>query len=255
MANPRLSPWASVRLPWLRFQQPSQKFRTVGFPQYGFEHQAPCSSDASLPDAVDSLSPIPTSPATTPVCSCLRVSPPPNGNSATECGAGADGGPTWALRSSLRLGYAGPALYAYRPHPPVWCPPSHFPAVPVIGSVFGIPGSSCLGPRPSELSLSHCARLPPSTSAGSPVRACPHLFRTDTGHRREGRKSWHSNTPLKSVSCGILFRRFVRSLWLRPSCSFAPWTDPTETVRSPPGRLGLLLPGFQALGLPRDCRV
>jgi len=110
--------------------------------------------------------------------------------------------PTWAQRPSLRRGYHVPALDAYRPHPPVWSPPTHFPATPVIGSVFGIPGSSCLGSRPSELSLPGFPRLPPSTSAGSSVRAFPHSYRTDTGHRLEGRKSWHSNIPLESASCG-----------------------------------------------------
>ena len=41
--------WASVRLPWPRFQPPPLKFRTVGFPQYGFKFQAPHSSAESLP--------------------------------------------------------------------------------------------------------------------------------------------------------------------------------------------------------------
>jgi hypothetical protein len=172
--------------------------------------------------------------------------PRPEGKAAPECGTLAYGDPTWAQRPSLRLGYAVPALDAYWPHPPAWSPPTHFPAELVIRPVFGIPGPSCLGSRPSELSLPDYPGLPPSTSAGSPARALPHNYRAGTGHRREGRKSWHSDTPLESVSCGTQFRRFVRSLWLRPSCLFAPWTDPTETVRCPSGRLGLLHPGFQS---------
>jgi hypothetical protein len=69
---------------------------------------------------------------------------PPEGNSATEDRAWTAGDPTWALRSSLRQGYSVPAIDAWRPHPPVWFLPSHFPAEPVIGSVFGIPESPCL---------------------------------------------------------------------------------------------------------------
>jgi hypothetical protein len=93
--------------------------------------------------------------------------------------------------------------------------------------------------------------LPSSTSAGSPVRAYPHVFRTGAGHRVKGGSSWHSDNPLESASCGSLFRRLVRSLSLRPFWLFAPWTDPTETVRCLSGRLGLVHPGFQPSGSPR----
>ena len=224
----------------------------MGFPQYGFKHQAPQRSVLSLPTSavglVRSRRPPPRGGWLNP-----SRSPQPKGASATTCGALAYNDPTWA-QALAPTGLCWPALNAYWPHPPVWSSPAHFPAELVIRPVFGIPGPSCLSSRPSGLSLSNCTRSPPSTSAGSPVRACPHSFRTDVGHRLEGRKSWHSNTPLESVSCGTLFRRFVRSLWLRLSCLFAPWTDPTETVRCPPGRLGLLHPGFQP-PTTGDCRV
>jgi hypothetical protein len=114
-----------------------------------------------------------------------------------------------------------------------------------------IQGSSCLVSRPSELSLRDSPELPSSTSAGSPVRAYPHFFRTGTGHRVKGGSSWHSENPLESASCGSFFRRLVRSLSLRPFWLFAPWADPTETVRCLPGRLGLVLPGCQPGGSPR----
>ncbi len=81
---------------------------------------------------------------------------------------------TRAQRSSLRRGYSVPALNAWRPHPPVWFPPTHFPARLVIRPVFDIQGSSCPVTRPSELSLLGFPGLPPSTSAGSPMRALPH---------------------------------------------------------------------------------
>ncbi len=82
------------------------------------------------------------------------------------------------------------------------------------------------------------------------MRAYPHCYRTGTGHRVKGGNSWHSNSPLESASCGSLFRRSIRSLWLRPFWLFAPCTDPTETVRCLPGRLGLLHPGFQSVSYP-----
>jgi hypothetical protein len=44
-----------------RFQPPSLKFRTAGFPQYGFKHQAPVKFSGRLPDPVHDSSPIPTS--------------------------------------------------------------------------------------------------------------------------------------------------------------------------------------------------
>lgn len=58
------------------------------------------------------------------------------------------------------------------------------------------------------------------------------------------RRHWPSNRgkkllasptiPLESASCGSPFRRFVRSLSLRPSWLLAPCADPTKMVRCPP---------------------
>src|SRR5215831_7215251 len=139
--------------------------------------------------------------ATAPVCPRLREHLRPKEIRLSVRNLGVSD-PTWALRSSLRLGYSVPAFHAWRPHPPVWFPPNHFPAEPVIGSVFDIQGLSCLGSRPSELSLPGFPRLPFSTSAGSPVCAFPHDYRTDNGHRLKGSQSWHSKIPLESASCG-----------------------------------------------------
>jgi len=50
----------------------------------------------------------------------------------------------------------------------------------VIGPVLGIQGSSCLSSTPSGLSLLSCSELPPSTSAGSLMRALPSSFRTSS---------------------------------------------------------------------------
>ncbi len=191
MAIPRLSPWASARLPWSRFQPSSLKCRTLGFPQYGFKHQAPSSLVVCLPDSVGGLSPIPTYP--TFRTSLLTPSKPPlsNGNSRLDVRGRGFNGSTWAQRSSLRSGYVVPPFNAWRPHPPVWFPPVHFPAELVIGPVFDIQGSSCLVARPSELSLLNSPGLPPSTFAGrSDVCKLP-FFHAGAGHRIEGKNSWH----------------------------------------------------------------
>jgi hypothetical protein len=113
-------------------------------------------------------------------------------------------GTTWAQRSSLQRGCVVPFFIAWRPHPPVWRPPTHFPAALVIESVFGIRGSSCLASTPSGLSLLDSPGLPPSASAGSLVRA-PQFFRTSIGHRVEERNPWQLQTSRKSASCGDPF--------------------------------------------------
>ena len=100
------------------------------------------------------------------------------------------------------VGSHRPTLIAWRPHPPVWSPPSHFPARPVIGTVFDIRGSSCLVTRPSELSLPGSPGLPPSTSAGRSDTGTAPSFRAGAGHRVEGRNSWHLR-----CSAGISFVR------------------------------------------------
>ena len=81
----------------------------------------------------------------------------------------------WALGSSLRLGYVVPAVIACRPHPPVWPPPSNFPAMPVIGTVFGFSAflHFCRAARPSGLSLLCSSGLPSSVSAGRFSSAYP----------------------------------------------------------------------------------
>ena len=85
----------------------------------------------------------------------------------------------------------------------------------VIGPVLGIPGSSCLSSTPSGLSPLNYPELPPSTSAGSLLRALPSSFRTNTGHRVGEGNPWHSKTQQPTPRWGG-FRRLVRSLSLRP---------------------------------------
>ena len=193
MAVPSLSGWASVRLPWSRLQPPPLKFRTAGFPRYGLKFQAPRRSAESLPIAADGSSAIPTSTISPDSWLSPSGSPRPSASRspASVCGPTASDDPTWTQRSSLRWVSHRPTLIAWRPHPPVWSPPGHFPARPVIGTVFDIRGSSCLATRPSELSLLGSPGLPPSTSAGRSDTGTAPSFRAGTGHRVEGRNSWH----------------------------------------------------------------
>ncbi len=155
---------------------------------------------------------------------------------------------TWALGSSLLLGYVVPTVIACRPHPPVWPPPSHFPAMPVIGPVFGIPA------WPPDLPDFHCCtfqdcrlQFPPGDSVCAyPSSSIPTLAIV---------KRWEplglSNIPANQLHAGYQFRRLIRSLSLRPSWLLALWADLDKS----PARLELLLPGFQPLGHPNDCRI
>ena len=109
------------------------------------------------------------------------------------------------------MGCVVPPLIAWRPHPPVWKAPPHFPVSPVIDAVFGIQGSSCLPPRPSGLSLLYFPGLPPSASAGSPdtcASVLPHR------HWPSGR----SDRPLAAPRCPQI--SFMR-VWLSATRSFA----------------------------------
>ena len=72
----------------------------------------------------------------------------------------------------------------------------------VIGPALGIPGSSCLSSTPSGLSLLSCSELPPSTSAGSLMRALPSSFRTSSGHRVGEGNAGHSEYPATNSTLG-----------------------------------------------------
>lgn len=194
-----LSHWASVRLPWSCFQPPSLKFRTMGFPQYGFKHQSPRGSARSLPNADSRLSLIPAFPVIHSGWLLPSEPPRPMRSIRLNVRYAVSNGSNWAQRSSLLQGCVVPVIIAWRPHPPVWLPPAHFPALLVIESVFDIQGSSCLVTRPSVLSLPDFSGLPPSTSAGDPMCAYSHSFHTGNGHRVEDRNPWH-HQPSASIS-------------------------------------------------------
>ena len=160
---------------------------------------------------------------------------------------------TRAQRSSLRRGCSVPALNAWRPHPPVWFPPAHFPAGLVIRPVFDIQGSSCPVTRPSELSLLGFPGLPPSTSAGRSDTCIFPFFRIGIGHRLEGRNSWHLQPfRLNQLHAGVHFGdSSVRFRYGPPGCSPPVLTRP-RWFDAHLSRLGLLRPGFQ---FQRNCRI
>ena len=142
-------------------------------------------------------------------------------------------------------------LIAWRPHPPVWGTPSHFPASPVIDTVFGIQGSSCLFPTPSGLSPLYCPRLPPSASAGSPdtctsVLAYRH-WPSDKGGKSLATPSVRSNQLHAELDFGDWFVRFRYG----PRVCSPHRADQTWGAQRPPGLPRLLLPGFQTPGSPQ----
>ena len=154
------------------------------------------------------------------------------------------------------MGCVVPPLIAWRPHPPVWKAPPHFPASPVIDAVFGIQGSSCLPPRPSGLSLLYFPGLPPSASAGSPdtcASVLPHR------HWPSGR----SDRPLAAPRCPQI--SFMR-VWLSATRSFAFATallvarlaglTRPEGLNVPSASRGLLHPGLSGHRVaPSPCRI
>ena len=172
-----------------------------------------------------------------------------NGTPASEYGTPGLRDFTWALGSSLGLGYVVPTVIACRPHPPVWRPPSHFPAMPVIGPVFGIPAGPPDLPGFHRCTLQDCRlQFPPGDSGCAyPSTSIPTLAIM---------KRWEplglSDSPTNQLHAGYPFRRLIRSLSLRPSWLLAPWADPD---RKTPAPLELLLPGFHSLGHPNDCRI
>ena len=150
----------------------------------------------------------PRRPTFTPAFGCVghRTGYPPQravpGFNAATC----------AQRSSLRVGCVVPPLIAWRPHPPVWTAPPHFPAAPVIDAVFGIQGSSCLPPRPSGLSLLYFPELPPSAFAGSPdtcASVLPHRhWPSDKGGKSLATPNARSNQLHAELAFDDWFVRF-----------------------------------------------
>ena len=128
--------------------------------------------------------------------------------------------------------------------------PPHFPATPVIATVFGIQGSSCLLPRPSGLSLLYFPELPPSASAGS-SNTCASVL--PYRHWPSGRYG----KPLATPRCPrISFMRaqyfgvsFVRSRYGPPGCSPPALTRPERLCVLSASR-GFYFRAFRSPGRP-----
>ena len=149
------------------------------------------------------------------------------------------------------MGYVVPPLIAWRPHPPVWGTPPHFPALPVIDTVFGIQGSSCLLPTPSGLSLLYFPGLPPSASAGSPDTCASVLpYR----HWPSGNRDKPLATPKtrsNQLHAGTAFDDWFVRFRYGPPVRSPHRADQTSRAQRPLGLPRLLLPGFQVPGSPR----
>jgi len=92
-----------------RFQPPSLKFRTSGFPPHGFKHQTPQSSVWSLPGRVNRLSPTQAFPVST--VGLLHPSEPPTSQV----------GPSQCTETRPRRAHLGPGVLA----PLGLCCPEH----------------------------------------------------------------------------------------------------------------------------------
>ena len=238
-------------LPWLTFPAALPEIPYVGFSPVRLQAPGTCKF-GTKPSWLRSR--LKSGPDNTPfaesVCSALRGRPGQLDSPLQSVGPLTAVDLTWALGSSLQLGYVVPTILAWRPHPPVWWPPSHFPAVPVIAIVFGIQGPSCLVTRPSGLSLLYSPGLPPSAYAGRFGMCSLQFFHTDTGHHEKVGTTWHLQRSRKSASCGdshfgVLF---VRSRYGPPGC-LLPVLIRTDTV-SPLPRLARL-PRFGRFGRPK----
>ena len=162
----------SQRLPWSCFQPPSLKFRTAGFPQYGFKHQAPVSSARSLPESTNGSSPILT--YTIRPIRLPRPSgwPRPQGTSAPMCGTAASDHPTWAQRPSLRLGSHSPTVIAYLASSAGLETFRHFPAKLVIGRLLTFKDLPVWSPDHPSF---HCATLQNCRRQRPPGARCVHI--------------------------------------------------------------------------------
>ena len=137
------------------------------------------------------------------------------------CAAACCGGATCAQRSSLRAGCVVPPFITWRPHPPMWRSPSHFPAAPVIDTVLDIQRVILSDLHTFRTFTAVLSRIAVFNTPGDPMRALLSYFRTGSGHRIV-RTPLASPTPRKSAPRGNPFRRFIRSLSLRPSWLYAP---------------------------------
>ena len=109
-----------------------------------------------------------------------------------------------AQRSSLWVGCVVPPFMAWRPHPPVWRSPSHFPDRPVIETVFDIHRVILSNLHTFRTFAAVLSRIAAFNTPGDPMRALLSSFRIGSGHRII-RTPLASPTPRKSAPCGNPF--------------------------------------------------
>ena len=234
-----------------RFQPSSLKFRTSGFPQYGFKHQAPRSSVWSLPPRYSALKLNPQhSRRVARVYASLRYHP--HRLSAPPLWTEPAGDPSYHLGPEVlaRDGLCCPLRHRLATSSASLETSVSFPSV--AGYRAGLWHSRIILPslhtfRTFTVTLSRIAAF----SFRRESSTCkPQFFRTSTGHRVEERNPWQLQLPRKSAPRGTRFRRLVRSLSLRPFCLLAPKADRTGEALCLLGPLRLLHPGFQPSGHP-----
>ena len=112
-------------------------------------------------------------------------------------------------------------------------------------------GHPVMTSTPSGLSSLRYFRVLPPSIRREPRCVRLSFFRTGTAIGQEG-DPWQLHLPRKSASRGkSLFRRFIRSLSLRPYSLLASRADRTRAARRPLCTPRLLRPGFQIAGSPR----
>ena len=109
-----------------------------------------------------------------------------------------------AQRSSLWVGCVVPPFMAWRPHPPVWRSPSHFPDRPVIDTVFDIHRVILSNLHTFRTFAAVLSRIAAFNTPGDPMRALLSSFRIGSGHRII-RTPLASPTPRESAPCGNPF--------------------------------------------------
>ena len=166
-------------------------------------------------------------PSRTRVYSVLRLHRPPAQAIPPLCAGLGCLTAARAQRSSLWVGCVVPPFIAWRPHPPVWRSPSHFPGRPVIETVFDILRVILSNLHTFRTFAAVLSRIAAFNTPGDPMRTLLSPFRIGSGHRVI-RTPLASPTPRKSAPCG------------KPISAFHPFAFATALLfrPSPPRRPG-----------------
>lgn len=234
---------------------PSLSFRTSGSPQYGWKAGI---SGGAFPELCR-VKPAPDMPrqqlGLRPPFVRLAVNsvfPRCVGPVTRLCTAMEGGGDPPPQGPSLGSGLCCPGPSSLnRPHPPHLQAHHDFTIWRLIRDAFAVRERRGDPQVVPGFRWTFLPDMPSSMTPGSSRTGCVQCSSPDTGLRRDLSSS---ALPfiLQSASRGARFRGFlVRICYGLPGCS-PPWADLTWLFT---GHRGLLLPGFQRLGLPRRCRV